>query len=126
MENTFCKDERLCNEYLFNELMNSDFRFVKYPLRVIAKMSSLPGKYPARTAISVSKRKFKRAVKRNRVKRQVREAFRIHKSILNNNCTIDIIFIYLDDKLNESSKIEKSVVFALEKITSHFSQPASL
>lgn len=69
------KAERLCSKILFEELLTSEISFVKYPFRVVLKDSSIPGEYPARIAISVSKKKFKRAVKRNRVKRLTREAY---------------------------------------------------
>ena len=68
--------------------------------------------------ISVPKRKFKRAVKRNRVKRLVREAYRLNKhgliTLLNRqNKRMDIAFLYLKDELPEFTEIEKSVLKAM-------------
>lgn len=77
--NTLHKSERLTNKNLFEELLTSSFSFVQYPFRMVAKESSRKGDYPARIAISVSKKKFKRAVHRNRLKRLTREAFRCNK-----------------------------------------------
>ena len=65
--------------------------------------------------VSVPKRYFKRAVKRNRVKRQVREAYRQHKSILEGQPVI-MAFIWLDDKLYPSSLIEERVVNLMMRI----------
>ena len=94
------KAERLCSKILFEELLTSEISFVKYPFRVVLKDSSIPGEYPARIAISVSKKKFKRAVKRNRVKRLTREAYRLNKPEFYQHIipghTVDILFIYLD------------------------------
>jgi len=50
--------------------------------------------------ISVPKRNFKRAVDRNRIKRQIREAFRFHSNALNQelshqNIYIDLLCLYL-------------------------------
>lgn len=127
MENTFCKSERLCNQILFDELMTSDFRFIKYPLRVIAKKSSQKGEFPARIAFSVSKHKFKRAVKRNRIKRQLREAYRTRKHSLyesiGSNDTLDILVVYLDEQLSESARIEKVMQQAIDKIIAHYKEP---
>lgn len=120
--NTFCKSERLCNKILFEELLTSDFSFVSYPFRVIVKESSLKNEFPARIAISVSKKKFKRAVKRNRLKRLTREAYRQNKTDFFTNSplpTLDILFIYLDSSLREYTKIEKAVQNALQKIIQH-------
>ena len=53
--------------------------FSIFPIRVVY-MPVEQGEAPASILISVSKRRFKRAVKRNRVKRQIREAYRKNKS----------------------------------------------
>ncbi|MDL2231210.1 ribonuclease P protein component [Porphyromonadaceae bacterium OttesenSCG-928-L07] len=124
--NSFCKSERLTHKSLFEELFLSGFSFIKYPFRVVVKESSVPGEYPARIAISVSKKKFKAAVKRNRVKRLVREAFRLNKHSFyecagGQNKTYDIIFIYLDYQLPSSHlKIEKAMKNSLSHIIKHF------
>ena len=124
MRNTFCKSERLCNKNLFEELLHSDFSFVKFPFRVLVKKSSLQGEFPARIGISVSKKKFKRAVKRNRLKRLTREAYRIHKPELYKEAqareTLDILFIYIDNTVLEYNKIEKAIQSAIQKIVTHF------
>ena len=74
---------------------------------------------PVQVLVSVSKRHFKHAVDRNRVKRQVREAYRRHKQILTEKVqqeqTLAIAFIWLADELHESDKVEKSVKRLLGK-----------
>lgn len=94
--------------------------FSVFPLRVVY----LPVDEPEATAsilVSVSKRRFKRAVKRNRVKRQIREAYRVNKhellSVLaEKQCRLAIAFIYLSDRLEDSSLIETRVKTALARI----------
>lgn len=52
--------------------------FSVFPLRVVyLPVEELEA--PVSILVSVSKRRFKRAVKRNRVKRQIREAYRMNK-----------------------------------------------
>lgn len=118
---SFDKSERLCSKKLMEELVTSEYSFVKYPFRIILKKSSQPGEYPARIAISVSKKRFKCAVKRNRIKRLTREAFRLNKSILYNQAepekTFDLLFIYLDYHLPAYARIEKAMKSALKKIS---------
>ena len=75
---------------------------------------------PVQVLVSVSKRHFKHAVDRNRVKRQVREAYRHHKQILTEKVqqeqTLAIAFIWLADELYESATVEKSVRKLLGKV----------
>lgn len=126
--NSLCKDERLANETLFEELLRSDYSFVRYPFRIVAKHSSLPSKFPARIAISVSKKKFKHAVQRNRMKRLIKETFRCNKELLYQSIpsgiTVDILFIYLDQQLVTFSKIEKTMQGTLVKIAQDFNHPS--
>ena len=77
--------------------------FSIFPIRVVY-MPVEQGEVPATILISVSKRRFKRAVKRNRVKRQIREVYRKNKQPLldglqNKGQRLAIAFIYLSDEL---------------------------
>ena len=121
---TFCKEERLCRKGGFEELLSSGYSFVSYPLRVVIRLYPRGEKdFPARIAVSVSKRRFKRAVKRNRVKRLIRETYRLNKNVLYSsipeNKTMDILFIYLHDEIFEYGKIEKAITGAIKKIRNY-------
>ena len=78
------------------------------------------GEEPVQILVSVSKRHFKRAVKRNRVKRQIREPYRHHKQILADKVPQDtalaIAFIWLADELLDSQQVNRSVKRLLEKV----------
>ena len=94
--------------------------FSVFPLRVVyLPVEELEAE--ASILISVSKRRFKRAVKRNRVKRQIREAYRLNKQELlgvlaEKQCRMAIAFIYLSDQLVDSSLIEDRMKVALARI----------
>lgn len=116
---TLTKAERLYHRKLFEELLSSKNSFVKYPLRVVYKESSTPGEFPIRIAISVGKKRFKRAYKRNRIKRLIRESYRLYKPVIFpkiGDKHIDILFIYIDNKLPDFNIVNKSVKHLMDKI----------
>lgn len=121
MENTLCKAERLDKKKVIDKMFAGGARsFSVFPLRVVY-LSAEELEADASILVSVSKRRFKRAVKRNRVKRQIREAYRMNKHELLNvlaekQCKLAIAFIYLSDQLVESSIIEERMKTALARV----------
>lgn len=113
---TFSKEEKLCSQKSIDKLFAKGESFIAYPLRIvyIAESEKKQDKQFASVLINVSKRKFKRAVKRNRVKRLVREAYRLNKTLYldllkNKEMRMDIAFLYLKDELPTYQEIEKSI-----------------
>ena len=128
MANTLHKVERLDKKKIIEKMFAGGSRsFSVFPLRVVyLPVEELEA--DASILISVSKRRFKRAVKRNRVKRQIREAYRVNKHELLNilverKCRLAIAFIYLSDQLVESSIIEDRMRIALLRITEKMAAP---
>lgn len=128
MANTLHKSERLDRKKVIEKMFAGGSRsFSVFPLRVVyLPVEELEA--DASILISVSKRRFKRAVKRNRVKRQIREAYRVNKHELLNilverKCRLAIAFIYLSDQLVESSIIEDRMRIALVRITEKMAAP---
>ena len=128
MANTLHKVERLDKKKIIEKMFAGGSRsFSVFPLRVVyLPVEELEA--DASILISVSKRRFKRAVKRNRVKRQIREAYRVNKHELLNilverKCRLAIAFIYLSDQLVESSIIEDRMRIALARITEKMAAP---
>lgn len=122
---TFRKDERLCGKKDIDSLFTrgGSRSMSAFPLRLVYAMSHADGCKPgARMLVSVPKRCFKRAVKRNRVKRQVREAYRKNKDViyrrLDAQCGIELkmAFIWLDDKLWNTAEVETRVANLLQRI----------
>ena len=128
MANTLHKVERLDKKKIIEKMFAGGSRsFSVFPLRVVyLPVEELEA--DASILFSVSKRRFKRAVKRNRVKRQIREAYRVNKHELLNilverKCRLAIAFIYLSDQLVESSIIEDRMRIALVRITEKMAAP---
>lgn len=122
---TLPKQERLCSRTLIEQLfLGHSQRKKEWPVRVVYQVVKRKDEDDAQTEVlmSVSKRYFKRAVKRNLVKRQLRESYRLHKAILTDvlalhpDTKILIAFIWLSGQTYDSAKVEKAVKAALEKI----------
>ena len=113
---SFGKDEKLCLEKSIDRLFAQGLSFVAYPLRVVylvAKEDDL-GKQLCRVLISVPKRKFKRANKRNRIKRLVRESYRLNKELLtgvliDKSVSVDIALIFLKSEMPSYQEVEKGI-----------------
>ena len=122
MPNTLRKSERLDKKKVIEKMFAGGSRsFSVFPLRVVyLPVEELEA--PVSILVSVSKRRFKRAVKRNRVKRQIREAYRMNKHGLlasadgKKRCRLAVAFIYLSDQLVDSSVIEDRMKTALARI----------
>lgn len=122
---TLCKNERMSGRTLIEKLFNGgdSHAMSAFPLRMVYMVTERKDDAIAKILISVPKRHFKRAVKRNRVKRQVREAFRKNKSILANafavreNESVAIAFIWLADELYNSNEVEHKVKNLLQRLS---------
>jgi ribonuclease P protein component len=77
------KTERLKSRKLIEKLFTEGQSFAVYPLRLVYLKTELPeGSGTVHTAFSVSKKNFRSAVSRNRIRRQMREAYRLKKEPL--------------------------------------------
>lgn len=80
---TFKKEERLKSRKVIKALFAAGQSFSAYPLRLVwMPTEEEAGKYPVRFALTVAKKKFPRAAHRNRIRRQIREAWRLNKHSL--------------------------------------------
>lgn len=81
----------------------------------------------AQMMVSVPKRYFKRAVKRNYVKRQVREAYRLNKHILASHLaqtgdkTVSLCFIWTSDRLLPTAEVMKRMANLLTRLVEKLS-----
>lgn len=82
------------------------------------KYCFLPGNGLGKTRIlvSVPKKLFKRAVKRNLLKRRLREGYRLQKSKLSPDKGIDVMFLYNTAEVLDSKTIHKTVGTILDTI----------
>ena len=111
MLNTFPKQNKLCGKLRIEQLYREGKRFVAWPLRVTWQESN-----NTQVLVWAPKSLFKHAVQRNRLRRLMREAYRLHQDILTNQQYF-IAFNYIDKEEQPYAVIEKAVCKALKKIS---------
>lgn len=119
-DNTFGKNEKLCYQKSIDRLFEQGKSFIAYPLRVVYYIEQQEDEEQqlAKLLISVPKRKFKRANKRNRIKRLIREVYRLNKQEIltffqEKNISAEVSFIYLKDELPSYEEVDKAMKKAL-------------
>ena len=123
---TLSKEERVYSLSLIDDLFRGgkSRSMTIFPLRAVYKSlendcdeAGFQARKPCpKMLVSVPKKHFHHAVDRNRVKRQVREAFRKNKRILQGR-NVAVAFIWLSDKHAESTLIERNVIAILQRIS---------
>lgn len=125
MDHGFPKAEHLCLQRDIDALFaTAAHSAVAFPVRAVWREVEWAGHGPrVKVLVSVSKRKFKHAVDRNRAKRQMREAYRLNKHLLAAvhdvpapPCALHIGFIWVSDEPQKSSLVHKRLANLLRRI----------
>ena len=119
----FQKQERIVSQKLIEELFGGgqSHTLAAFPLRAVYMQQERQDRSePVKVLISVPKKRFHHAVDRNRVKRQIREAYRRHKSLIVDQVPpsqmLVIAFVWLSDQLQPSTIVDSRVKNLLERI----------
>jgi len=123
--NTFHKEERLCSKRLLDLLFKNGSSFLLYPFRLsylFAPLDDAP-RFPVQVVINVSKKRYKRAVDRNLVKRRIREAYRTQKqvslyAVLPDADQLLLLSIqFVGKKIYDHTFFEKRLAGAIKRLT---------
>jgi ribonuclease P protein component len=95
MNASYSHIEKLKSEKLISKLFLEGKSVSAYPLRMVYLKATFDEDIKVKAGVSVSKRNFKRAVDRNRIKRLLREAYRLQKGTFFNNMTTQYAFMIL-------------------------------
>ncbi len=119
---TFTRPERLKSRKAIGSLFKGGHSYVAYPLRVVWKEATpyLAEMSRAQVVISVPKRNFKTAVARNRLKRQIREAYRLQKEafydkLVASNLHISFMVSYIAKEALPYAEISAGVAKLIRK-----------
>jgi len=111
------KTERLHADKLIKELFNEGSSFFLYPFKVQFLIKKNGASGTRQVLFSVAKKKVKRAVGRNFIKRRMKEAYRLNKHLLSEtDQDIAIGLIYVGSELMEFPEIQKKITLILKKL----------
>jgi len=117
---TFKKEEKLKSRKLIEQLFISGKTFSIFPFRTIYILSTAE-RYVLQSGFGMSTKKFKRAVDRNRVKRLMREVYRLQKNDLKatlqtSHKSMAVFFVYTINSIIPYDEIFKIMQLCLKKL----------
>ena len=115
--NTLPKKERLCGKTGISMLLAKGKHGNVPGMRYICLKGT--GQEENRIMVSVPKKLFKRAVKRNLLKRRIRESYRKQKHNLTTEGGLDVLFMYSTKEILSYEEIYSAVGNIIEKINQH-------
>ncbi len=119
LRNTFRKEERLCSKKMIETLFLSGSSIMAFPLRMQHVLIDSTENSRIKILFSVPKKRFKRAVKRNLLRRRMKEAFRLNKhlfiDLIPNGKQLIVAFIFVDNQIHSYDSILKGTIKALER-----------
>lgn len=113
------KEERLSSKKCIDKLFAEGNSILQYPLKMVFLKTELQTKYPVQAGFTASKKNFKRAVSRNRIKRLLREAYRLNKHLIYNELKqeqLALFIILIGKELPQYKSIELAMRKGLSKI----------
>ena len=122
MRNTLGKQERLKSKKLIEKLYAEGDSVKNFPLRMMYVQTVHTSEFPCQVGVSVAKRNYKLAVDRNRLKRLMRETYRLQKQIVYNN--LDEPYVFMISYIGREEikyedlylKMEKLLILFIDKV----------
>jgi len=122
VRNTLGKEERLKSKKLIESLYAEGKSIKNFPLRLVYLQVEHTSNFPVQAGFSVPKRNFKSAVSRNRIKRLLKEAYRLQKTVVYSG--VDKPYVFMISYIGKEelaydviySKMNKLLQLFVEKI----------
>lgn len=118
---SYGKIEKLKSRKLTEQLFREGKSFLVFPVKVLYLPNTGMQDYPVKIGVGGSGRHFKKAVQRNRVKRVLREAYRLHKQPLHTHLEtsgqqVAVFLLYIDKVLPETQVLQKKMPVIIARL----------
>ena len=118
MRNTLGKQERLKSKKLIEKLYAEGDSVKTFPLRMMYVQTAHTSEFPCQVGVSVAKRNYKLAADRNRLKRLMRETYRLQKQIVYNN--LDKPYVFMISYIGREEIKYEDLYLKMEKLLTLF------
>lgn len=118
---TFKKEERLCSKKLIDQIFEGKKVIHLFPFSIYYQSAATDMAYPAQALFAVSKKNFKKASDRNKVKRLCKESYRKQKHawydlLLENQLKALFVIVYNHREHINYSEMEIKLNLAMSKV----------
>lgn len=116
---TLGKKEKLKSRKIITNLFIQNKNIKLYPIKLVWQVANNENDSCVLVGFSIPKKKIKHAVDRNKIKRQLREAYRLNKQLLtqNNNTKVYIMFVYISSKKVSYKELEYTIKYLLTRLS---------
>ena len=124
MKFTFNKKDRLKSQKLIEKLFLEGKSVTSFPLKLIYLKTEVAGDHTIKAGVSVSKRNFKKAVDRNRIKRLLRECYRLNRDTYFNNISTSyaLMILYIGRNQTDFDTINSNIKILLSSFIEKISK----
>lgn len=127
MKENFGKEYKLCSKIQIDQVFARGFRISQFPLQGLVLPTYFSQNTPFKVLITVPKKKIKKAVNRNYIKRLIREVIRKNKLyletfLLENKIQLAICIIYSSQEEMNYLELEDKINKLFKKLINHVSQ----
>ena len=117
----FPKKQKLCSETVIKEMFSNGKSFTTSAVRLVWKEDNNQDEVAVKSIIVVPKKKIRLAVKRNIIRRRMKEAYRLHKIELENmlkgkKLQLSIAMIYQKENILSYKTMEEEIKLILERL----------
>jgi len=122
IRHTFPRGEKLKSRTALEALYEQGIPSSAYPVRMLALKVTYDAAFPVKIAVSAPKRKLKAAPDRNRMKRLIREVWRLHKHTLVQHCrsrevSYHLLFISQCNTPASYALVKEKITLLLKRLT---------